>query len=107
MNVVQINLPPLRDRRVDIPLLVNSFLEKFSDPARPIHTISADAMRRIMAYDWPGNIRELENTIEPSAALAADPTLHIGPLPSTLQYTPSTANLTALTDPLPPDTLAP
>ncbi len=87
LNVVQIKLPPLRDRRVDIPLLVNSFLEKFSDPARPIHTISEDAMRRIMAYDWPGNIRELENAIERAVALGSGPILHVGDLPSNLQYT--------------------
>ena len=87
LNVVQIKLPPLRDRRVDIPLLVNSFLEKFSDSARPIHTISEDAMRRIMAYDWPGNIRELENAIERAVALGSGPILHVGDLPSNLQYT--------------------
>jgi DNA-binding NtrC family response regulator len=87
LNVVQIKLPPLRDRRVDIPLLVNSFLEKFSDSARPIHTISEDAMRRIMAYDWPGNIRELENAIERAVALGSGPILHAGDLPSNLQYT--------------------
>jgi DNA-binding NtrC family response regulator len=87
LNVVQIKLPPLRDRRVDIPVLVNTFLEKFSDPARPIHTISEDAMRRIMAYDWPGNIRELENAIERAVALGSGPILHVGDLPSNLQYT--------------------
>jgi len=87
LNVVQIKLPALRDRRVDIPLLVNTFLEKFSDPARPIHTISEDAMRRIMAYDWPGNIRELENAIERAVALGSGPILHVGDLPSNLQYT--------------------
>jgi DNA-binding NtrC family response regulator len=86
LNVVQIKLPPLRDRRVDIPLLVNAFLEKFSDPARPIRTISEDAMRRIMAYDWPGNIRELENAIERAVALGSGPILHVGDLPSNLQY---------------------
>ena len=63
LNVVQIKLPPLRERKADVPLLVSAFLEKFSDPARPIHSLSDDAMRRIMAYDWPGNIRELENAI--------------------------------------------
>jgi DNA-binding NtrC family response regulator len=86
LNVVQIKLPPLRDRRTDIPLLVNAFLEKFCDPARPIHTISEDAMRRIMAYDWPGNIRELENAIERAVALGSGPILHVGDLPSSLQY---------------------
>jgi DNA-binding NtrC family response regulator len=86
LNVVQIKLPPLRERKADIPLLVNTFLEKFSDPARPIHTISEDAMRRIVAYDWPGNIRELENAIERAVALGSGPILHVGDLPSNLQY---------------------
>ena len=89
LNVVQIKLPPLRDRRVDIPVLVNAFLEKFCDPGRPIHTISEDAMRRIMAYDWPGNIRELENAIERAVALGSGPILHAGDLPSNLQYNSS------------------
>ncbi len=89
LNVVQIKLPPLRDRKADIPLLVNSFLEKFSDPAHPIRTISDDAMRRIMGYDWPGNIRELENAIERAVALGSGPILHVGDLPSNLQYTAS------------------
>jgi two-component system response regulator HydG len=86
LNVVQIKLPPLRERKADIPLLVNTFLDKFSDPARPIHTISEDAMRRIMSYDWPGNIRELENAIERAVALGSGPILHVGDLPSNLQY---------------------
>jgi DNA-binding NtrC family response regulator len=89
LNVVQIKLPPLRERKADIPLLVNSFLEKFSDSARPIHTVSEDAMRRITAYDWPGNIRELENAIERAVALGSGPILHVGDLPSNLQYTVS------------------
>jgi DNA-binding NtrC family response regulator len=89
LNVVQIKLPPLRERKADIPLLANTFLEKFSDAARPIHTISEDAMRRIMAYDWPGNIRELENAIERAVALGSGPILHVGDLPSNLQYTTS------------------
>ena len=89
LNVVQIKLPPLRERKADIPLLANTFLEKFSDPARPIHSISEDAMRRIMAYDWPGNIRELENAIERAVALGSGPILHVGDLPSNLQYTSS------------------
>ena len=86
LNVVQIKLPPLRERKADIPLLVNSFLEKFSSGGRPINTVSEDAMRRIMAYDWPGNIRELENAIERAVALGSGPILHVGDLPSNLHY---------------------
>ena len=86
LNVVQIKLPPLRDRKADIPLLVNSFLEKYSDVARPIQSISEDAMRRIISYDWPGNIRELENAIERAVALGSGPILHAGDLPSNLQF---------------------
>jgi len=86
LNVVQIKLPPLRERRSDIPLLVNTFLEKFSDPQRPMRTIAEDAMTRLMAYDWPGNVRELENAIERAVALGTGPILHAGDLPSNLNY---------------------
>jgi DNA-binding NtrC family response regulator len=86
LNVVQIKLPPLRDRRSDIPLLVSSFLEKFSDAQRPVRTISEDAMRHMMSYDWPGNVRELENAIERAVALGSGPMLHVGDLPSNLHY---------------------
>jgi two-component system response regulator HydG len=85
LNVVQLKLPPLRERKSDIPLLVSSFLEKFSDPQRPLRTISEDAMRRLMAYDWPGNVRELENAVERAVALGSGPILHMGDLPSNLQ----------------------
>jgi DNA-binding NtrC family response regulator len=86
LNVVQIKLPPLRDRKSDIPLLVTAFLEKFSDPQGPVRTISEDAMRRLIAYDWPGNVRELENAIERAVALGSGPIVHVGDLPSNLQY---------------------
>src|SRR6202140_1161468 len=89
LNVVQIKLPPLRERKADIPLLANTFLEKFSDPARPIHSISEDAMRRIMSFDWPGNIRELENPIQRAVGRGSGPILHVTDLPSNLQYTSS------------------
>jgi DNA-binding NtrC family response regulator len=86
LNVVQIKLPPLRERKGDIPLLVNSFLEKFSGPDDKVRAISEDAMARLMAYDWPGNVRELENAIERATALGSGPILHVGDLPSNLQY---------------------
>jgi two-component system response regulator HydG len=86
LNVVQIKLPPLRDRKSDIPILVTAFLEKFSNPQGPVRTISGEAMRRLIGYDWPGNVRELENAIERAAALGSGPVLHMGDLPSNLQY---------------------
>jgi DNA-binding NtrC family response regulator len=86
LNVVQIKLPRLRDRKSDIPILVTAFLEKFSSPQGPVRTISEEAMRRLIAYDWPGNVRELENAIERAAALGSGPILHVGDLPSNLQY---------------------
>jgi DNA-binding NtrC family response regulator len=86
LNVVQIKIPPLRDRKSDIPLLVTAFLEKFSDPQGSVRTISEEAMRRLIAYDWPGNVRELENAIERAVALGSGPILHVADLPSNLQY---------------------
>jgi DNA-binding NtrC family response regulator len=86
LNVVQIKLPPLRERKSDIQLLVVSFLEKFSDPQGPARTISDDAMRRLIAYDWPGNVRELENAIERAVAMGSGPIVHVGDLPSNLHY---------------------
>ena len=86
LNVVQVKLPPLRDRKNDIPLLVTSFLEKLSPPdARP-RSISEDAMRRMIAYDWPGNVRELENVVARALALGSGPTVQVGDLPSSLHH---------------------
>src|SRR5713226_5568432 len=86
LNVVQVKLPPLRERKSDIPLLVTSFLDKFSDPHQPPRTISEDAMRQLIGYDWPGNVRELENAIERAVALGSGPILQVADLPSNLQY---------------------
>ncbi len=86
LNVVQIKLPPLRERKSDIPLLVTSFLEKFSGTQDSTRTISEEAMRQLIAYDWPGNVRELENAIERAVALSSGPILHVADLPTNLQY---------------------
>jgi transcriptional regulator with GAF, ATPase, and Fis domain len=65
LNVIHIKVPPLRERRQDIPVLVNQFLSQFAAINRtPILTVSPDAMNALMAYSWPGNVRELENAIE-------------------------------------------
>jgi len=86
LNVVQVKLPPLRERKSDIPLLVFSFLEKFSASQQTSREISEEAMRQLIAYDWPGNVRELENAIERSVALGSGPILHVADLPTNLQY---------------------
>jgi two-component system response regulator HydG len=86
LNVVEIKLPSLRERKSDIPLLVTSFLEKFSRQDETTRELTEDAMRRLMAYDWPGNVRELENTIERAVALGSGPYVTVANLPTTLQY---------------------
>jgi two-component system response regulator PilR (NtrC family) len=70
LSVIPIHLPPLRERREDIPLLVRSFLDRYSKSmGKKIEGIEPEAMRRLEVYDWPGNVRELENTIERAVAL--------------------------------------
>ena len=77
LNVIPVELPPLRERKEDIPLLVQHFLDKFraegiaaGQPRAPL-TVAQDAMRRLMAYAWPGNVRQLENAIERAVAISA------------------------------------
>lgn len=69
LNVIPVRLPPLRDRRDDVPLLVKHFLEKFA-PGAPV-VVSQAAMRALMAYPWPGNVRQVENAIERAVALGS------------------------------------
>jgi DNA-binding NtrC family response regulator len=65
LNVVHIEVPPLRDRRGDIPVLLKHFLSMFSSAHRlPVPEVAADAMQRLVRYDWPGNVRELKNVAE-------------------------------------------
>lgn len=86
LNVVQIKLPPLRERKSDIPLLVSTFLDKFSSRYDKPREITEDAMRRLMAYDWPGNVRELENAIERAVAIGSGPYVSVYDLPTSLHY---------------------
>jgi two-component system response regulator HydG len=88
LNVLQIKLPALRDRQGDIPLLVDSFLQKFADLASSTRSVSEDAMRCLLAYSWPGNVRELENAIEHALALGDGPTVEVIDLPLSLQNAP-------------------
>ena len=70
LNVIPIQLPALRERREDIPLLARHFLERFRKSMdKPVDSITPEALCRLEAYDWPGNVRELENTMERAMAL--------------------------------------
>jgi DNA-binding NtrC family response regulator len=65
LSVVQITMPPLRERKEDIPLLVHAFLKQFAEEnGKPVPEITPDAMEALLRYDWPGNVRKLRNVIE-------------------------------------------
>ncbi|HKT48139.1 MAG TPA: sigma-54 dependent transcriptional regulator [Candidatus Acidoferrales bacterium] len=82
LSVIPIQLPPLRDRREDIPLLARHFLDRFRQSMdKPITSVSPEAMRRLEAYDWPGNVRELENTMERAVALETGSEISLQVLP--------------------------
>lgn len=85
LNVVNLRIPPLRDRKQDIAALATHFLDRMSRETGATYTLSDDALRTMMDYDWPGNVRELENSIERACALSSGPTLHMGDLPTQLQ----------------------
>ncbi|NVM21055.1 MAG: sigma-54-dependent Fis family transcriptional regulator [Desulfobacterales bacterium] len=73
LHVVSIHLPPLKDRKEDIPLLLNHFLRGFSrKQGKPVEGFSENAMKALIEYDWPGNVRELENTVERLVVFARD-----------------------------------
>src|SRR5579871_4862215 len=78
LNVITLDLPPLRQRKEDIPLLVDFFLKKYSEEnERPLRRVSPEALRPLLAYSWPGNVRELENVVERAVVLSSSP--QIGP----------------------------
>jgi DNA-binding NtrC family response regulator len=92
LNVVTISLPPLRERRSDIPILAAFFLERLA-PGRGVQ-VSGNAMKALLAYDWPGNVRELENCLERAVALGDQRILEVDDLP------PSIANAEIQAQPL-------
>jgi DNA-binding NtrC family response regulator len=105
LNVIPVQLPPLRDRKEDIPLLVQHFLERFqrerhhgperrsadrgapsTGERRTVLTVSQEAMRRLMAYPWPGNVRQLENSVERAVAFSAGRShIDVGDMPVEIQ----------------------
>jgi DNA-binding NtrC family response regulator len=89
LRVVQIDLPPLRERREDIPLLAEHFLQTYAGKYQLKCTeLSADAMKWLVAYDWPGNVRELRNVIERSVVLADGKALQAEELPEEIKANP-------------------
>jgi len=80
LNVFPIRVPALRERREDIPLLVQHFVQQATRRIRKIiDTIPSETMEALMRYEWPGNIRELENVIERAVILSSDPVLRVSP----------------------------
>lgn len=86
LTVVEINVPPLRERKEDIPLLADKFLFKYGNEYKDRYvTLDSDAQALLQRYDWPGNIRELENVIQ-RAVIMCDRTIGVKDLPETLKY---------------------
>ena len=90
LNVLSLKIPPLRDRRQDIPLLTSYFMERLSRSAGHERTLSDEAMKALLAYDWPGNVRELENCLERACAFTSGPVIQVGDLPSAIHGVPAT-----------------
>jgi DNA-binding NtrC family response regulator len=87
LNVIPVNLPPLRERKDDIPLLVQHFLAKFCPDDGGGMTVSQESMRRLMAFEWPGNVRQLENAIERAVALGGGRSqIDVADLPPEIQH---------------------
>ncbi len=86
LNVIEIRLPSLRERRDDIPLLIKHYLAVFAEEAcKKIKDVEYDAMKALMVYDWPGNIRELRNTLERAVVLAEGDTIALHDLPDKIR----------------------
>jgi Nif-specific regulatory protein len=104
LNVFPIHIPPLRERKTDIPLLADFFVDKYSTlHHKSIKRISTPAIDMLMSYHWPGNVRELENCVERAVLISGDDVIHGHHLPPTLQTaeatgTPPPGNLEAALD---------
>jgi two-component system response regulator HydG len=93
LNVVSITLPPLRERRADIPLLAEQILRDLAarrgNRNKVAWSLSSEALDRLLAYDWPGNVRELENCLERAMTLGSGPLIDASDLPSGVQAPPT------------------
>jgi two-component system, NtrC family, response regulator PilR len=99
LNVIPIRIPPLRERREDIPLLARHFLDRFSQAmGKNVVEVSKEAMQALMAYGWPGNVRELENVMERAVALETTEAVLADRLPDTLRGGPVSRAPVAIAD---------
>jgi len=86
LNVIHLRLPPLRDRREDIPMLLAHFLERFClENVKPLRQFTPAAMKLLMDYDWPGNVRELENVVERAVVLSIQERVDVDLLPDSIR----------------------
>jgi transcriptional regulator with PAS, ATPase and Fis domain len=83
LNVVTVHIPPLRERRADVPMLVHYFLNRYT-PTKPLQ-VTAAAMKSLLQYDWPGNVRELENCIARAVTLGDQETIDVQDLPPAIR----------------------
>ena len=88
LNVLSLRIPPLRERRQDIPLLAGHFLERLSRTSGQPRSLSDEALKVMLAYDWPGNVRELENCLERACAFTTGPIVHVTDLPTSIHSAP-------------------
>lgn len=97
LNVVSLRIPPLRERREDISLLLEYFLGRMRRERATTYRFSPEAMEILSSYDWPGNVRELESAIERACALSSGPVLYMGDLPTQMHQRPFPDTTAALT----------
>jgi DNA-binding NtrC family response regulator len=86
LKVITVALPPLRDRREDLPLLAGHFLRHFAERyGRPVQRLDAEALAQLLRHDWPGNVRELRNVIEGALVMADGVSVTVGDLPAAVR----------------------
>jgi DNA-binding NtrC family response regulator len=96
LNVVKIEMPPLRDRREDIVLLAGSFLQEFAkENNRPVKPLADEAMQLLLAYSWPGNVRELRTAIEHGVVMSNEATIEARHLPQFLRFPAATSGISS------------
>ena len=87
--MLSLRIPPLRERRQDIPLLIGHFLDRMTRTSGVEKVLSDEALKAMLAYDWPGNVRELENCLERTYAFTSGPAIHMSDLPREIANLPS------------------